>query len=228
METERRYLSLDTVEVMELEERDAEPVRLRGIAPPWNSLSVDLGGFREQFAPSAFDHLLERSRNDPRPRPDVVGLFNHDESQLLARTTNGTLTLKKHERGLEWEMSNLPDTQAARDVVALLRSGLVSGASFAFSVNEKGEHWTQDEKGQAIRTITSANLYDVSVVTRPAYSSSSAALRSLELWRQENLTASELAQVEERERDNQADRSRRLADAAASISALRLRLHGCQ
>lgn len=223
---ERRYLTADSIDGLELEQRDNEPTKLRGIAPPWNSLSVDLGGFREQFAPSAFDHLLDRSKNDPRPRPDVVGLFNHDESQLLARTTNGTLTLAKHERGLAWEMTGLPDTQAAKDVVALVRAGLVSGASFAFAVNERGEHWTQDEKGNAIRTITSANLFDVSIVTRPAYPQSSAALRSLERWRQENLTAAEVSQAVERQRDQEADRRRRLADAVASSKQLRLKAYG--
>jgi HK97 family phage prohead protease len=186
MEPERRYLAVSDLgdEGLGLEERDGSPPKLRGIAPPWNSLSVDLGGFREQFSPSAFDRILSRSKNDPRPKPDVVGLFNHDDSLLLARTTNGTLRLSKEDRGLGWEMSDLPDTQAARDVLALVRAGLVTGASFAFTVADKGEHWTQDEKGNAVRTITDANLFDVSVVTRPAYPSSSVGLRSLEAWKQ--------------------------------------------
>lgn len=224
METERRYLDLATIDAFGLEERDGEPTKIRGIAPPWNSLSVDLGGFREQFAPSAFDRILDRSKNDPRPKPDVVGLFNHDDSLLLARTTAGTLTLRKEAGGLGWEMTNLPETQAARDVVALIRAGLVSGASFAFTVGEKGEHWSQDERGNSIRTITDANLFDVSVVTRPAYPNSSAALRSLEQWRRENLTAAEVAQVEERQADLEADQRRasiQRAIAAAHIARLK-------
>lgn len=220
MEAERRYLDLASVEGFGLEERDGEPAKLRGIAPPWNSLSVDLGGFREQFSPSAFDRLLDRSKNDPRPKPDVVGLFNHDDSLLLARTTAGTLRLSKEERGLGWEMSNLPDTQAARDVLALVRAGLLTGASFAFTVADKGEHWTQDDKGNAIRTITDANLFDVSVVTRPAYPSSSVGLRSLERWRQENLTAAEIHQADQRQRDERADALRR---AVSDLTVARLR-----
>jgi HK97 family phage prohead protease len=210
MEAERRYLDLASVAGFGLEERDGEPAKLRGIAPPWNSLSVDLGGFREQFAPSAFDRLLDRAKNDPRPKPDVVGLFNHEDSLLLARTTAGTLRLSKEAGGLGWEMSNLPDTQAARDVLALVRAGLLTGASFAFTVADKGEHWSQDDKGNAIRTITDANLFDVSVVTRPAYPSSSVGLRSLEQWRRDNLMAAEVAQADQRKRDEEADRRRRL------------------
>ena len=44
MELERRYLAIDELDGgLGLEERDGEPVKLRGIAPPWNSLSVEIG-----------------------------------------------------------------------------------------------------------------------------------------------------------------------------------------
>ena len=45
-----RFVPLADAEVR-LDEGDGRPSRVVGMAPPWNSWSVDLGGFREQFAP---------------------------------------------------------------------------------------------------------------------------------------------------------------------------------
>lgn len=181
MQPERRYLSVDDGG-LGVEQRADGGTTLRGISPPWDSLSVDLGGFREKFSPTAFDKILGRHKNDPRGPVDVVGLFNHDDSQLLARTTNGTLRLSKEPRGLGAEL-DLPGTQLGKDLAVLIRSKTLYGASFAFSVDAAGEQWTQDEKGTAIRTVTDAQLYDWSPVTRPAYPSSSVGLRSLEAWK---------------------------------------------
>ena len=64
-EIERRYVPADELPV-ELEERSAEAPRIKGISPPFNSKSVDLGGFREVFAPGAFDKVVGRKRTDPR------------------------------------------------------------------------------------------------------------------------------------------------------------------
>jgi HK97 family phage prohead protease len=190
MQAERRYLSVDEMgdDGLGYEQRDDGGVTIRGISPPWNSLSVDLGGFREQFSPTAFDRILARHKNDPRGPVDVVGLFNHEDSQLLSRTTNGTLRLSKAATGLGAEM-DLPDTQLGRDLGTLIRTKTLFGASFAFSVSQTGEQWTQDEKGNAVRTVTDANLYDWSPVTRPAYPSSSVGLRSLEAWKEARAVA---------------------------------------
>ena len=190
MQPERRYLSAAEMgtDGLGLELRADGVATVRGISPPWNSLSVDLGGFREQFSPTAFDKLLARHKNDPRGPVDVVGLFNHDDSQLLARTTNGTLRLAKGATGLAAEL-DLPDTQLGRDLGTLIKSGTIYGASFAFSVTPTGEQWTQDEKGQAVRTVTDAALYDWSPVTRAAYPSSSVGLRSLEAWKEARAAA---------------------------------------
>lgn len=182
---ERRYLSFEDLgdEGLVIEKRDDGPARLRGISPPWDSLSVDLGGYREKFSPTAFDKILGRHKNDPRGVVDVVGLFNHDDNQVLSRTTNGTLRLAKGAKGLEYEM-DLPDTQLARDLTTLVASRTIYGSSFAFTVSEKGEQWVQDERGQPVRIVTDASgLFDVSVVTRPAYPSSTVGLRSLEAWK---------------------------------------------
>jgi HK97 family phage prohead protease len=217
IEIERRYVP-SVVEPIELEERSAAAPVIKGISPPFNSKSEDLGNFREVFAPTAFDKVVGRHRNDPRGGVDVVALFDH-EGQPIGRTTNDTLKLSIADRGLAYAISP-PDTTLGRDIVTLVRRGDLFGASFAFSIAQGGESWTQEADGSAVRTISEvANLYDVSVVTRPAYPSSSAALRSLEAWRSENLTEAEQSHIAERVADEAADRRRRWHYALTSASA---------
>jgi HK97 family phage prohead protease len=223
---ERRYVPA-AVEPIELEERSAAAPTIKGISPPFNSKSHDLGGFREVFAPTAFDKVVGRHRNDPRGGVDVVALFNHDENQVLGRTTSGTLEISKADKGLAYSITP-PDTTLGRDLLTLIRRGDIYGASFAFSVAQGGESWTQEADGSAVRTITEvAGLYDVSVVTRPAYPQSSAALRSLEAWRSENLTSHEVEQLAQQAADLEADKRRRwsyaLTAAAARLVSARLK-----
>jgi uncharacterized protein len=224
-EIERRYVPAG-VEPIELEERSAASPTIKGISPPFNSKSEDLGNFREVFAPTAFDKVVGRHKNDPRGGMDVVALFDH-EGQPIGRTTNDTLKLSISERGLAYSISP-PDTTLGRDIITLVRRGDLYGASFAFSVAPGGESWTQEADGSAVRTVSEVGaLYDVSVVTRPAYPQSSAALRSLDAWRQQNLNSHELEQLAERVADEAADKRRRwsyaLTAAAARLISARLK-----
>jgi hypothetical protein len=178
MELERRYIPLADGGELTVEQRDGEAPKIRGIAPPWDSLSVDLGGFREKFAPTAFDKVLAKKRLD------VPLLFNHDDSKILARTTNGSLRIEKTDKGLAYEADPVA-TPTAAEVLTLIRSKTIFGSSFAFTTNAKGETWEEDDRGNVTRTITEASgLYDLSPVTRAAYPSSSLSSRSLDAWRQ--------------------------------------------
>jgi HK97 family phage prohead protease len=181
MQPERRYLSIaddaDNASIY-IEERDGEAPKIRGIAPPWESLSVNLGGFREQFLATAFDKVLAKRKLD------VPLLFNHDDSKVLARTTNGTLRIEKTDKGLAFEADPVATTTAS-EVVTLIRSKTIFGSSFAFTVDPKGETWQEDDRGNVTRTISEASgLYDLSPVTRAAYPNSSVGLRSLSAWRE--------------------------------------------
>lgn len=186
MEIERRYLPLSEVgdDGLAVEGRDGEPQKIRGIAPPWDSLSVDLGGFREKFSPTAFDKILGKRGLD------VPLLFNHDDSQILARTTNGTLRITKEDRGLAYEADPVATPDAAK-VLTLIRTKTIFGSSFAFTVNPKGETFQQDERGNVVRTIVEASgLYDISPVTRAAYPKSSLSARSIDAWKEARAVAS--------------------------------------
>jgi len=183
---EVRYLAQagDTDLELRVEAReDGRPV-IVGMAPPWNKWSVDLGGFKERFMPGAFRKYLDRSPNDPRGRADVVAKYNHEDSKVLGRTTNGTLDIQETEKGLVFRATPPVGTPTTAEVVPLIRDGYIFGSSFAFSlVDARGETWDEDPAGNVTRTITEAAIFDVSPVTHAAYPNSSVGLRSLSAWK---------------------------------------------
>ena len=146
-----------TYHVQEVETRaDGDKLTLTGYAAKFDSASVPLP-FIERIAPGAFRKTLTET-------PDVRLLVNH-EGLPLARTKNGTLKLYEDQVGLRFE-AELPDTQQAKDIYALIERGDVDQMSFAFRVIR--QKWNQD---RTERTLTEVSLADgdVSVVTYPAY-----------------------------------------------------------
>lgn len=122
----------------------------------------------ERVAPNAFASALARP-------DDVRGLFNHDPNFVLGRSSAGTMTLSVDGTGLRYVIDP-PDTQQARDVMASIERGDITGSSFSFSVNK--ESWAAaSDKGPEIRTIEDVTLYDVGPVTFPAYEATSTGTR---------------------------------------------------
>lgn len=142
-----------------------------GHAAVFNSMSVDLGGFREIVAPGAFAQSIVED--------DVRALFNHAPDHILGRNRAGTLRLSEDARGLAFEI-DLPNTQLARDLAESIGRGDISGNSFGFQTLE--DRWERGEGGE-IRTLVRVRLFDVSPVTFPAYPQTDVAMRSLEAWR---------------------------------------------
>jgi HK97 family phage prohead protease len=144
--------------------------KLEGYAAVFNKWSEDLGGFRERIKAGAFRGALKDS--------DVRALFNHDRNYVLGRSTSGTLELKEDKKGLH--ISNTPpETQWAKDLMVSVNRGDISQMSFGFTVSE--DEWKEDKEGRVTRTIHGIDrLYDVSIVTEPAYPDTTVALRSLE------------------------------------------------
>jgi HK97 family phage prohead protease len=155
---------------LRMETRDDGTQTVVGYASVFNTLSENLGGFREQIAPEAFNNVMG---------DDVRALFNHDPNYVLGRTKSGTLSLGVDTTGLRYEFTP-PDTTFARDLTESLKRGDIDQSSFAFMV--EADEW--DESGDTpIRTITKVSrLLDVSPVTYPAYPDASVGLRSLDAY----------------------------------------------
>tara|TARA_R100000951_G_scaffold111786_1_gene111223 strand:+ start:77 stop:655 length:579 start_codon:yes stop_codon:yes gene_type:complete len=154
-------------------ERTKDGVIVRGYAAVFDSLSEDLGGFKEKINRSAFDNVLNN---------DVVALLNHDNNIVFGRTTSGTLKLSVDERGLVSEI-RMPNTQQANDTIELMERGDISKMSFGFYVDR--DKWEESERGFVREVKEVKRLIDVSLVTRPAYNETTAAVRSLNLYRSE-------------------------------------------
>jgi HK97 family phage prohead protease len=156
----------------ELRAADAAKFEVSGYAASFNTLSRDLGGFREQLAPGCFKRSLAEGT-------DVKCLFNHDANVVLGRVGNKTLSVSEDARGLKFTCQLNPASQQHRDIYESVKRGDVSQCSFAFQVRStEDEEWDEDkdERGSRFvrRTIRNCDLLDVSAVTYPAYSEGNA------------------------------------------------------
>ena len=143
---------------------------VRGYAAVYDSLSEDLGGFREIIRKGAFDNALEEKQ-------PVSARVQHEAGLSTVGTTeSGTLLLGADSKGLWYEVDP-PDTNAGRDLVALLERGDIRYSSFAFSVRDGGERWNW-ESDPPVRELLDVNLYDVAPVDGPAYRATSAEVRA--------------------------------------------------
>lgn len=147
-----------------------------GYAAVFNSQSEDLG-FRELIKPGAF-------RKSLRGRHRMMLLWNHDASQPLASTRNGSLKLTEDDRGLKVS-AQLPDTTLGRDIAELVRTGVIDAMSFGFQV--KKDSWSAD--GQT-RTLEEIALHEVSLVSFPAYEGTAGSVNVREV---RNIDADQLA-----------------------------------
>jgi HK97 family phage prohead protease len=178
MEIERRDFAFEDEHELIVESRADGRAAIIGYAAVYNRLSLDLGGFKEEILPGAFDKILSRQRG----KGDVVALFNHDSNIVLGRTSSGTLELSSDEKGLRYVVT--PPVSRA-DVLELIQRRDVRGSSFAFTVDPKNESFRTGEDGKAVRQIREVSgLYDVGPVLVPAYpaTSASVAMRSFEAW----------------------------------------------
>jgi uncharacterized protein len=160
---------------------DADGIKVSGYAAVFNQVTEIGGYFREVIAPGAFTDAIGRD--------DVVFLINH-EGLPLARTRSRTLTLREDATGLYMETVLDPADPDVASITGKMKRGDLDKMSFAFM--PELQEW--DETGTLpLRTIRKASLYDVSVVTTPAYDGTSIGLRSLEQFRAvrrtENFTA---------------------------------------
>ena len=128
--------------------------------------------------------------NELLQRSDIILNVNHSNkvTDVLGRCNNGkgTLELGLRENYVE-AGCDLPRTNTANDTLELIRRGDISGMSFAFEDDaedtENGvslERTGEIEDGKEIwlrhvKRIT--GLYDVSIVTHPAYEQTSVATR---------------------------------------------------
>ena len=149
---------------------DEKALRIVGHPIVYNRWSQDLGGFRERVMPGACTKALQED--------DIRALFNHDPSYVLGRNRAETLLLMDSPSGVRMELFP-PETDTVRDmVITPMERGDLNQMSFAFRTIS--DVWREPKKDGGLweRDLLEVQLWDVSVVTYPAYTQTDAAVRS--------------------------------------------------
>lgn len=153
-----------------LNRRSADGVEfVEGIAVPYNSWSQPIFRyFKERFLPGCFTDWISQKR-------EILALCNHENSQILGRSSEQTLTLRDSGEGL-FASVRLANTTYARDLLLNIEARNIKGMSFYFDSID--ETWAKED-GLSTRTISKSKLYEVSFVTNPAYTDTTANARSM-------------------------------------------------
>lgn len=126
--------------------------------------------YRGQFetvAPEAIpDDIADR---------DIRALFDHDTGKVLGRTSAGTMTLRKDDKGLFGTVEINDDDPEALSIYAKVKRGDVSQASFGFFIKDQDIEKRDDGWHN---TLTDVDLFEVSVVAFPAYETTEIGARS--------------------------------------------------
>lgn len=143
---------------------------LEGYAAKFDKLSDDLMGFKEKIKPGAFKATIKKD--------DIRALWDHDSKYVLGRNRAKTLELEEDDVGLRMRALP-PDTQWAKDLMKSVDRGDISQMSFGFIT--LSDTWEKKD-GENIRILEKVSLFDVSVVTYPAYPDTSVAMRSWKIF----------------------------------------------
>ncbi|WLR54292.1 HK97 family phage prohead protease [Mesobacillus subterraneus] len=168
---------LRTIDITNLKTRDAindQPAMISGYAAVFNSKTSIGDYFEEIIMPGAFSRSIATNS-------DIRALFNHDWNNVLGRTKSGTLRLSEDDRGLKFEVE-LPNTSLARDLAESMARGDINQCSFGFYIEDAGKETWDYSVEPALRTIHEVELFEISIVSLPAYDDTEAALvRSKEI-----------------------------------------------
>lgn len=154
-----------------LQTREAEndQMIIGGYFVVFNSWTELWDGYYEQVSPKAFENI---------DLTDIRALINHNDGLVLGRTKSNTLTLRVDDKGLYGEIKVNPNDQDAVNLYERVKRGDVDQCSFGFQITE--EEWEDTAEGYR-STITGINLFEVSVVTFPAYEDTLVTARSKDI-----------------------------------------------
>lgn len=172
MELEKRFLFSSDLAV----DYAGQSPKFRGYAAIFNSPSEVITERGKRFK----EVIRSGSFSDALPTADVRALINHNPDLILGRTRSGDLKIEQDAKGLRFECDIDPELSYAKDLRRNIEKGRISGCSFAFSVGKGDSHW-RDEGGMAFHDIHRiSSISDVSIVTYPAYSTTSVSVRCIQ------------------------------------------------
>ena len=145
---------------------DDNGMYIEGYFAVFNSNYEIYPGCTESVAPEAFNNTLGG---------DIKALCDHDTRLVLGRNKAGTLELRADSHGLWGRITINPNDSDAVNLYERVKRGDVDQCSFGFDIREEEADFRDD--GSVHFTLTDVTLYEVSVVTFPAYSETSVSAR---------------------------------------------------
>lgn len=124
----------------------------------------------EEVAQGAFDETLSE---------DIRCLIDHETRLVLGRNKSGTLELKTDARGLWGKVEINHNDQDAVNLYERVKRGDVDQCSFGFEILD--EEFIDNGDGTAKWIIRKVKLYEVSIVTFPAYEETSVSARKKDI-----------------------------------------------
>lgn len=127
-----------------------------------------------ELYPGCLEIISRGACDESVAKNDVRALWNHNTQFVIGRKKALTLEIKCDEKGV-WARIKLPNTSYARDLYELVKRGDVDQCSFGFDIEiEDYEILANDN----IRwRIAKADVWEVSIVTFPAYENTSVEAR---------------------------------------------------
>jgi len=168
MNRENKQTRSSVSEFMTREENN--DIFIEGYFAVFNSTYELWPGATETVAPGAFAETLGR---------DVRALIDHETRLVLGRNTAGTLELREDSHGLWGRVKINPNDTDAMNLYERVKRGDVNQCSFGFEITDEETEFRDD--GTVQWTIKAVKLYEVSIVTFPAYEDTGVAARKVQL-----------------------------------------------
>jgi len=169
MEKERQMRQVRSAASEFTTREDGEARIIEGYFAVFNS-NYEIGpGMTESIAPGAFSNTLGA---------DVRALINHDSTLVLGRNKAGTLELREDSHGLWGKIIINPNDTDAMNLYSRVQRGDVNQCSFGFDILEEETDYLPNDSVHW--TILRVKLYEVSVVTFPAYEETAVVARQRE------------------------------------------------
>ncbi|MFC0906351.1 HK97 family phage prohead protease [Clostridium sp. MT-14] len=130
-------------------------------------------GYFEQVAPEALNSTLGN---------DIKALINHDTTLVLGRNKANTLDLKSDGHGLWGSIKINPNDSDAMNLYERVSRGDVDQCSFGFNIGNEEDDFRDD--GTIHTILKEIDLWEVSVVTFPAYEETGVQARKKDIEQQ--------------------------------------------
>ncbi|EKQ11003.1 phage protein [Lacticaseibacillus casei A2-362] len=142
-----------------------------------NGQNMDISGvaavFNQPSIKGDFTEYVDQNALNNVDLSQVLLLYAHDFSNILARVDAGTLQTSIQPDGLHFN-AQLPDTQLGHDTYTNILNGNIRGMSFGFKIAPGGDSWSVNSQGNTIHTINKIDqVFELSLTPIPAYSETS-------------------------------------------------------